>query len=168
MVTDRVNSIPPFQIGDANNVARQTWEIQGEGWQGGNLKGLESKIGYLSRMGITTIWISPIFKQVSFQETYHGYGVQNFLAVDLKFGTEDDLKSLVNTAHSFGIYIILDIILNHTGNVFSYNPDRYETGWTAINSSRIPDGTACRIPWQDSTIPRVSQLLPSAREWLQI
>jgi glycosidase len=129
-------TIPPFQPGQANNVNRQTWEIQGQGWQGGTLKGLESKIGYLSRMGITAIWISPLFKQVSFQETYHGYGVQDFLAVDRHFGTTDDLKSLVNTAHDFGIYVILDIILNHSGNVFSYNPDRY---WTNDDGRRFLD-----------------------------
>ena len=76
---------------------------------------------------MTAIWISPIFKQVSFQETYHGYGIQNFLDVDPHFGTRQDLKELINTAHQHGIYVILDIILNHSGNVFSYTPDRY---WT--------------------------------------
>jgi len=95
------------------------------GWR--NIKRLESKIGYLSRMGISAVWISPIFRQVAFLETYHGYGIQNFLDVDPHFGTREDLKSLVKTAHSNGIYIILDIILNHTGNVFSYqlNLQRY-------------------------------------------
>jgi hypothetical protein len=78
-------------------------------------------------MGISAVWISPIFRQVAFLETYHGYGIQNFLDVDPHFGTREDLKSLVKTAHSHGIYIILDIILNHTGNVFSYqlNLQRY-------------------------------------------
>jgi glycosidase len=100
------------------------WRDAAGKYVGGNLKGLKSKIGYLKRLGVTTIWISPIFKQVSFQETYHGYGIQNFLDVDPHFGTREDLKELVETAHANGIYVILDIILNHSGNVFSYDPNR--------------------------------------------
>ena len=101
------------------------WREAGGKWCGGNLQGLTSKIGYLKRMGVTALWLSPIFKQVSFQATYHGYGIQNFLSVDPHFGTVADLQKLVKTAHANGIYVILDIILNHAGNIFSYNPDRY-------------------------------------------
>jgi len=78
-------------------------------------------------LGVTAIWISPIFKQVKFQDTYHGYGIQNFLEVDPHFGSRDDLKTLVKIAHQQGIYVVLDIILNHTGNIFSYDADRYPT-----------------------------------------
>ncbi|BAY45936.1 alpha-amylase [Scytonema sp. HK-05] len=105
----------------------ERWRKAGVKYVGGNLKGLKSKIGYLKRLGVTTIWISPIFKQIRFQETYHGYGIQNFLEIEPRFGTHKDLKELVKTAHANGIYVILDIILNHTGNVFSYAADRY---WT--------------------------------------
>jgi len=45
-------------------------------------------------MGVTALWISPVLKQVSFQDTYHGYGIQDFLEVDAHFGTSDDLKRL--------------------------------------------------------------------------
>jgi glycosidase len=91
------------------------------------LQGLTSKIGYLQRLGVTAIWVSPVFKQVAFQQTYHGYGIQNFLDVDPHFGCRQDLKNLVDTAHQHGIYVILDIILNHTGDMFSYDADRYDT-----------------------------------------
>jgi glycosidase len=125
-------STPPFQPDDAGSaisseVEAVRWRAAGGKWVGGTLKGLESKIGYLKRLGVTALWISPIFKQVSFQETYHGYGIQNFLEVDPHFGTRRDLKTLVRTAHRHGIYVILDIILNHAGNVFNYDADRY---WT--------------------------------------
>jgi len=103
------------------------WQNAGGTWVGGTLKGLASKIGYLQRLGVTAIWVSPVFRQVPYQNTYHGYGIQNYLDVDPHFGTRADLVSLVKTAHSHGIYVILDIILNHTGNVYSYAPDRY---WT--------------------------------------
>lgn len=110
-----------------NAVDRERWFKAGGKFVGGALKGLKSKIGYLKRLGVTAIWVSPIFKQVSFEETYHGYGIQNFIDVDSHFGTRQDLKDMVKTAHEHGIYVILDIILNHTGDVFDYDAGRY---WT--------------------------------------
>lgn len=89
-------------------------------WNGGNLPALTQKLGYLKRMGITTLWISPVLKQVAFEETYHGYGTQNFLDVDPHFGTPGDLQKLVSKAHQMGMYVILDIIVNHSGDVFGY------------------------------------------------
>lgn len=89
-----------FKQDDANFVDRETWERAGHGYRGGTLKGLESKIGYLKRLGITAIWVSPIFKQVSFQQTYHGYGIQNYLDIEPHFGTPQDLQDLVRAAHA--------------------------------------------------------------------
>ncbi|MBP1628103.1 MAG: alpha-amylase [Holophagaceae bacterium] len=118
-------STPPFQPGDEGSAERSAWVEAGRAWCGGTLRGIESKLGYLKRLGVTAIWISPILQQVAFQATYHGYGVQDFLAIDPHFGTEADLRRLVDRAHAAGIYVILDIILNHSGNVFAYQPDRY-------------------------------------------
>ena len=114
-------------VEDEGSVPYEQWVTQGRGWQGGTLKGLKSKLGYLRRLGVTAIWISPIFKQVAFRETYHGYGIQNFLEIDPHFGTREDLRDLVDAAHQQGIYCILDIILNHAGNVFDYKDVRYQT-----------------------------------------
>jgi len=107
-----------------NEADASKWREAGTKYVNGTLKGLTSKIGYLKRLGISAIWISPVLKQVNFQETYHGYGIQDFLQVNPRFGTDQDLKQLVDTAHSNGIFIILDIILNHVGNVFTYDPTR--------------------------------------------
>ncbi|MBP1702053.1 MAG: alpha-amylase family protein [Chloroflexi bacterium] len=121
---------PPFQVQETGNAVRteadaRRWQDAGARWNGGTLKGLASKMGYLQRLGVTAVWVSPIFKQISFQDTYHGYGIQNFLDVDPHFGNRNDLRAMVRTAHRYGIHVILDIILNHVGNVFSYVPDRY-------------------------------------------
>lgn len=122
-------STPAYQTSDNGNAVKTdadavAWREAGTRYVGGTLKGLISKVGYLKRLGVTTIWISPLFEQVRFQETYHGYGIQNFLEVNHRFGSHQDLRDLVQTAHENGIYVILDIILNHAGNIFSYNPDR--------------------------------------------
>ncbi len=88
-------STPPFQSADEGNAIQTEadaarWREAGTRWVGGNLKGLTSKIGYLKRLGITALWVSPIFKQVSFQDTYHGYGIQNFIDIDPHFGTRQE------------------------------------------------------------------------------
>ena len=68
----------------------------------------KSKLGYLRRLGITTLWVSPIFRQVAFEPSYHGYGIQNFLDVDPHFGSRAEFRDFVQTAHEQGIYVILD------------------------------------------------------------
>lgn len=117
---------PPFTPTDAGNAIKtpedaQRWREAGGKWLGGNLKGLTTKMGYLKQLGVTALWVSPIFKQVAFEDSYHGYGIQNFIDVDPHFGSREDLKEMVETAHHYGIYVILDIILNHSGNVFTYD-----------------------------------------------
>lgn len=129
----RRGSTPLFQPTEANNAIQTPedahhWREAGARWAGGTLPGLTSKIGYLQRLGVTAIWVSPIFKQTAYHETYHGYGIHNFLDVDPHFGTRADLIQMVDTAHRYGIYVILDIIFNHAGDVFAYHPDRYATG----------------------------------------
>lgn len=133
---------PPFSFpGDAYTADRAAWAAMGNRWLGGSLKGLESKIGYLKRLGVSAVWISPVFKQVaSDQHSYHGYGIQNFLDVDPHFGNRQDLIDLVNTAHANGILVILDIILNHAGDVFGYeqNLDRYPARDAQGNTTMDP------------------------------
>jgi len=120
---------PAFRPVDAGNAVQSeaeaaVWRDAGGKYAGGTLRGLRSKLGYLKRLGVTALWVSPVLKQVSFAETYHGYGTQDFLEVNPKFGTSQDLRDLVREAHRIGIYVILDIIVNHVGNVFGYDPAR--------------------------------------------
>lgn len=100
---------------------KRRWMEGGKNFQGGTLQGIQSKLRYLRNLGITALWLGPVWKQRKDLETYHGYGIQNFLEVDLRFGTREDLRNLVNEAHAQGIYVILDIIYNHTGNNWYYD-----------------------------------------------
>lgn len=104
--------------------AAQQWRESGVTFTGGNLRGLTDKIGYLKRLGITTVWVSPILKQAAFaRNDYHGYGTQNFYEIEPRFGTREDFRHLVETAHENGIKVILDIILNHCCDAFAYDGD---------------------------------------------
>ncbi len=97
-------------------------ESGGNRWQGGNLRGIRSKLGYLQKLGVTTLWLSPVFKQRGHLDTYHGYAIQDFLDVDPRFGDRSDLVELVTAAHQQGLRIILDIIFQHTGENWVYPP----------------------------------------------
>jgi glycosidase len=135
---------PLFQDVDAGQANRQTWWEAGKTWCGGNLVGLRDKLSYLKRMGVTAVWLSPVFKQVTNSKDYHGYGVQNFLDIDPHFGTREDLRDFVAAAHSLGIWVILDIILNHAGDVFAYEGNHryyYYQGqeWTVQGFRRQKD-----------------------------
>lgn len=111
---------------------------EGNTFQGGTIKGLTQKLDYIQGLGATAIWLSPIVKnRIENDHSYHGYGVQDFLAIDPRFGTLDDVKELVHQAHARGLYVIFDIIINHTGNNWAYagdieppyRPEPYEFGY---------------------------------------
>ena len=95
-------------------------------WQGGNLQGVTSKLDYLKQLGVTAIWLSPVFKQRGHLDTYHGYGIQDFLDVDPRFGSRQELVDLITAAHQRGIRIVLDIIFNHSGANWVYPQNEWQ------------------------------------------
>ena len=96
----------------------------GKKFQGGNLKGVTRRLDYIRKLGCTAIWITPPFKQrQDDQGSYHGYAIQDFLSIDPRFGTLEDLQELTRTAHKLGMYVILDVVINHTADVFRYTQD---------------------------------------------
>ncbi|KAF1979233.1 alpha-amylase [Bimuria novae-zelandiae CBS 107.79] len=80
---------------------------------GGTFKGLESKLDYIKDLGFDAVWITPVV--ANSPGGYHGYWAQDLYAVNSNYGTAADLKSLVSTAHSKGIYVMVDVVANHMG-----------------------------------------------------
>ncbi|MGK7876573.1 MAG: alpha-amylase family glycosyl hydrolase [Xenococcaceae cyanobacterium] len=117
------NRANPTEFKIAN---KDAWMEAGKNFQGGTLKGIQSKLDYLKDLGVTTLWIGPIWQQRPDLETYHGYGIQNFLDIDPRFGTRQDLRDLVDAAHDRDIYVLLDIIYNHMGNNWFYRDKKGE------------------------------------------
>jgi glycosidase len=110
------------------------WMAAGNRFVGGTLKGIASKLDYLQNLGITTLWLNPPWRQRADLETYHGYGIQNFLDIDPRFGTRQDLRDLVDVAHQRGMYVILDVIYNHSGNNWFYRDDAHN----GVPQAQIP------------------------------
>lgn len=129
LLTDRFNN------GDTSNDVnfgrtKETGVLRG--FEGGDIKGITQKIeeGYFTDLGINAIWFSPIVEQIhgatdegtGVSYGYHAYWAKDWTALDPNFGTEDDLRILVETAHKNGIRIVLDGVINHTGPVTEKDP----------------------------------------------
>ena len=102
---------------------------------GGDLKGIEEKIPYIRNLGVSVIYLNPIFES----HTNHRYSTADYSKIDPLLGTEEDFVSLCKTAHEHGIRIILDGVFNHTGDDSLYfnKQGRYPT-LGAYNSKESP------------------------------
>lgn len=101
-------------------------------YHGGDFAGLEQKLDYLDKLGVNTIWITPIVensdtttedadnKTIS-STGYHGYWASNFTALNPHLGTEAEFKELISAVHAHGMKLMVDVVLNHAG----YDTENY-------------------------------------------
>lgn len=139
-----------FYDGDPSNNT-QCWDNQARNagdpaWRG-DFKGLIEKLDYIKALGFTAIWITPIVENASGYD-YHGYHASNFSKVDHRYESEDvTLATLVNAIHAKGMKLIVDVVLNHTGNFGEENLCKLFTrNWSADQS----DIDACMVPYTQS------------------
>jgi neopullulanase len=105
-----------FHNGDPSLSPAKTadWERDepgGANFFGGDLRGIRQKLDYLRDLGVTGIFLNPVFKAPS----NHKYDTEDYFSVDEHFGTLGDLKGLVYDAHALGIRVMLDAVFNHIG-----------------------------------------------------
>lgn len=104
----------------------QEWnEIpRSDSYCGGDLKGITDKLDYLTDTGVNALYLTPVFTAYS----NHKYNVREYTTVDPQFGTNDDLKELIRTAHAKGMRIMLDAVFNHCDISNAYFQDVIEKG----------------------------------------
>jgi glycosidase len=128
-------------------------------YQGGRLRGIQAQIPYLKDLGVGALWLSPVLKNPpSFPDFWGGYLTQDFLRVEPRFCADPaaaladptigdtELRQLVDEAHRQGLHVILDIVLNHVGNLFTYKNLGEEPPWTSAASPIPPGKTSRRSP----------------------
>ncbi len=121
-------------------------------WRG-DFQGIIDKLDYIKALGFTAIWITPVVQNASGYD-YHGYHAMDFTKVDCRYQSSDGTKSgdvmfqeLIDKAHAKGIKIILDIVLNHTGNFGEENLCKlFERDTKLRNQAYI---NSCMIPEED-------------------
>lgn len=161
LLTDRFNNGDPSNDVNFDRTAK-TGKLRG--FEGGDIKGVTEKIkeGYFTDLGINAIWMTPIVEQIhgatdegtGLSYGFHGYWTSDWTAIDPNYGTKEDLKELVEVAHSKGIRILLDAVINHTGPVTEKDPvwpsdwvrtspqcryDNYENTITCTLVKNLPD-----------------------------
>ena len=141
-----------FYDGDpSNNVHCWDWRQAGNTgdpeWRG-DFKGLIERLDYIKALGFTAIWVTPIVENASGYD-YHGYHASDFSKVDRRYethSTEGDVlfQDLITEAHARGMKVVLDIVLNHTGNFGETNLcHEFTRDWSADQSNI----DACMIPY---------------------
>lgn len=136
-----------FYDGDPSNNT-QCWDGKSynagdPAWRG-DFKGLIEKLDYIKALGFTAVWITPVVENGSGYD-YHGYHAMNMSKVDHRYESEDvDFQTLIDEAHARGMKIILDIVLNHTGNFGEENLCKLFTRDWDADQSNIRE---CMIPF---------------------
>lgn len=128
LMIDRFDDNQEHPAFDPN--AKRSGHDQKEGarFQGGNLKGIIKRLDYIQCLGATAVWMTPPLKNRPVDEgSYHGYAPQDFLAVDPRFGTLEDFQEIVNQAHKRGMYVLLDVVIDHSGDVWGYENNEDKT-----------------------------------------
>lgn len=161
-----------FADGDPGNNVEVDPTQKGH-FHGGDLRGLQGRLDELAELGVTALWLTPLVKNIPGYVTgagfrdfgYHGYWADDFETLDPRFGSEAELKALVDAAHARGIKVLLDVVYNHVGYDapgFTKNPARRP--W--LRSSE-PGGcgqddlTQCL-----AGLPDLKTELPEVREYL--
>ena len=86
-----------------------------DGRHGGDIQGIIKHLDYFNELGVTSLWINPLLENNQEKYTYHGYAISDFYNVDPRYGNNENYLDLVKIAHTKGLKIIMDIVLNHCG-----------------------------------------------------
>jgi glycosidase len=125
-----------FADGDPANDQNVDRHAKGT-FHGGDLKGLTRHLDEIADLGATALWITPVVKNIDGFVTgsgmpdwgYHGYWADDFYRLDPRFGTEAELKALVDAAHARGLKVLLDVVYNHAGYDSNLLKDPKTRGW---------------------------------------
>ena len=141
VMTDR------FADGDPSNNHQRAGEYDPRDaakYSGGDLRGAMNRLDYVQGLGATALWITPPVANRWWDpkarfSSYHGYWPEHFMKLDKHLGTLDDYQRLSDALHRRGMYLVQDIVVNHTADYFSY-----QGGWDATQPARFytPNGDA--------------------------
>jgi glycosidase len=98
-------------------------------YHGGDLKGVQEHLPYLKDLGVTAIWLTPVYQNDKGSSDYHGYGAVDLYAVENHFGTMKDYQDMVAAAHQLGMKVMFDTVPNHVGPHHPWADSQPTPGW---------------------------------------
>lgn len=157
---------------DPENVLPWGGKPERDNFFGGDLQGVIDHLDYLSELGITAIYFTPIFEAT----TNHKYDTEDYMRIDPHFGDADTLKKLVKQCHKRGIRVLLDAVFNHSGRTFKPFVDLQKNGeqskykdWFYIRSFPIEvvDGIPSYETFSfEPLMPKLNTENPEVKEYL--
>ncbi len=102
------------------------------GRHGGDIQGITNHLDYLSDLGVTALWLTPVLENNEPAYSYHGYAITNLYQVDKRHGTNSDYVKLVDQAHARGLKIIMDMVFNHYGTGHRWTNDLPMKDWVNV------------------------------------
>ncbi len=171
-------NVPTDRVVRGDWGAQPVWEptpagkVLNNDFFGGDLKGIEQKLPYLASLGVTCLYLNPIFEAHS----NHRYDTADYEVIDPLLGTAEDLRSLTAAAETYGMRVILDGVFSHTGSDSRYfnKEGRYgdEGAYKSVSSRYYPWYQFRRWPneyaswWGFETLPELDELSPAFREFI--
>lgn len=143
--------IDRFANGDtSNDILTKTGIERGNvnsKYNGGDIKGIINELDYIKKLGVTVIWITPPVANQWWDGTvnyggYHGYWARHFKKVEEHFGDLELYKKFIEEAHKRNMYVIQDIVTNHTGNFLIFKDGKYH-----LNDQSIPTDKPEQYPF---------------------
>jgi cyclomaltodextrinase / maltogenic alpha-amylase / neopullulanase len=148
------------------------YQIYPSSFNQGTLQGITEKIPYLQELGVTAVYMTPIFESPS----EHKYNTSDYYRIDPAFGSIDDLKALVEEAHRHGIKVLLDAVFNHAGDTFFAFKDVLEHGehsrykdWFFIRSypvRQLPSPNYETFAKAEVTMPKLNMDNPATADYM--
>jgi len=117
------------------------------GRHGGDVEGITKNLDYLQKLGVTALWLTPVYANNQKAYSYHGYSITDFYQTDARFGGNNAYRQLVNIAHSKGMKIVKDMVFNHIG---TGNP--WYGSWPDKNWVNMQDQPFTRTNYKISAI----------------
>ncbi|MGC4129810.1 MAG: glycoside hydrolase family 13 protein [Bergeyella sp.] len=151
-----------------------------DGRHGGDISGIVKNLDYLSDLGVTTVWSTPLLEDNEPNYSYHGYAQSDYYKIDPRYGTNDDYKNLADELHKRKMKLVMDYVTNHWGSKSWITKDLPSKDWIHFwnggengfqrsnykmttqfdpNAAKT-DAQACMDGWFDTTMPDMNQKNP--------
>jgi len=123
------------------------------GRHGGDLKGIIDHLDYIADLGATAVWCTPLLLDNEAEQSYHGYACADYYHIDPRFGTNEQYRCYVESAHSKGLKVIMDLVTNHCGAAHWWMKDLPFKDWV----HQFPEFTRTNVMFSTNMDPNASK-----------
>lgn len=177
-----------FSQGNAQNeladgmLEKPSGRSEADGRHGGDIQGIINHLDYFNKLGITTLWPTPLLENNMPSCSYHGYAITDYYRIDPRFGSNEEYCSFIHEAHQKGLKVIMDMVFNHCGSEnylfkdmpyhdwFCYGNTYTQTNNETLSPTDIHAATDIRKRnkdgWFVKTMPNWNQRNPYVADYL--